>query len=114
MLSDMPRELVLQRYLQRCIWLYQILGKMYLNSTNQASLAIPQKQNASTKKSDAFADLDPLGTGTARPFVDKKDFFLNLKTTQPTPMAGSTTTTTTTTTTADVRPSMPEVRDEVI
>jgi hypothetical protein len=35
---------------------------------------------------DAFFDLDPLGTGTAKPFVDKKDFFNNLKHPQPSPM----------------------------
>ena len=37
--------------------------------------------NASS--SGLFTDLDPLGTGKSKPYVDKKDFFSELKSTSP-------------------------------
>ena len=33
--------------------------------------------------SGSFLDLDPLGTGKSKPYVDKKDFFKELKTSSP-------------------------------
>ena len=33
--------------------------------------------------SELFTDLDPLGTGKSRPYVDKKDFFSELKSSSP-------------------------------
>ncbi|XP_053957072.1 protein disabled [Anastrepha ludens] len=39
----------------------------------------PQATAGSAVKSDAFTDLDPLGTGRTRPYVDKKYFFQELK-----------------------------------
>ncbi|XP_067646093.1 protein disabled isoform X2 [Eurosta solidaginis] len=36
-------------------------------------------QSQAAVKSDAFTDLDPLGTGRTRPYVDKKFFFQELK-----------------------------------
>ncbi|XP_039967252.1 protein disabled [Bactrocera tryoni] len=39
----------------------------------------PQAAASAAVKSDAFTDLDPLGTGRTRPYVDKKYFFQELK-----------------------------------
>ena len=73
---------------------YQMSFIRFCNSENKIKKIIyfscPQKSN-SLKRSemnplDAFFDLDPLGTGKARPFVDKKDFFNKIKNPQPLPM----------------------------
>ena len=40
---------------------------------------------AAFDKLDLFTDLDPLGTGRSRPYVDKKDFFQDLKKTNTAP-----------------------------
>ena len=37
----------------------------------------------SNASSGLFTDLDPLGTGKSKPYVDKKDFFSELKSTSP-------------------------------
>ena len=47
--------------------------------------------NGSATK-ELFTDLDPLGTGKSRPYVDKKDFFSELKTSASPKLAGNLTT----------------------
>jgi disabled homolog 2 len=47
--------------------------------TNMIASAIPASGGTATKYIDAFTDLDPLGTGKVKPYVDKKYFFHELK-----------------------------------
>lgn len=49
-----------------------------VTSTNNV-LMDPPKPVVVEKYSDAFTDLDPLGTGKSKPYVDKKFFFQELK-----------------------------------
>lgn len=39
----------------------------------------PRSNQTKSPQIDVFTELDPLGTGLIRPYVDKKDFFQNLK-----------------------------------
>ncbi|XP_011150545.1 protein disabled isoform X2 [Harpegnathos saltator] len=39
----------------------------------------PRNNQTKSPQIDVFTELDPLGTGLIRPYVDKKDFFQNLK-----------------------------------
>lgn len=39
----------------------------------------PLEEKKSPIKTDVFTELDPLGTGRVKPYVDKKDFFQELK-----------------------------------
>ncbi|XP_059473318.1 protein disabled isoform X2 [Neocloeon triangulifer] len=39
----------------------------------------PSAPNSSNSQYDVFTELDPLGTGRVKPYVDKKDFFQELK-----------------------------------
>ena len=37
------------------------------------------RQKSEIQLIDAFADLDPLGSGRSRPYIDPKDFFSDLR-----------------------------------
>ena len=37
------------------------------------------RQTTATDQFDVFTELDPLGTGRSKPYIDKKDFFSDLK-----------------------------------
>ncbi|KAE8746308.1 hypothetical protein FOCC_FOCC006980 [Frankliniella occidentalis] len=52
----------------------------HLKDSNRASpLEMSRQANLLADQFDVFTELDPLGTGRSKPYVDKKDFFSDLK-----------------------------------